>query len=102
MRMGEALSLCPELTLVEQDPAAAEEEWEQLLKRLEDSGFGVEPVALGCAYFETRGIERLYGGGQPALKRALPGGGCAWGGPNRAAHPRVAGVPGPPRPPPGH
>jgi protein ImuB len=78
MRMGEALSLCPELTLVEQDPAAAEEEWEQLLKRLEDSGFGVEPVALGCAYFETRGIERLYGGLEPALKRALAAVGSAW------------------------
>src|SRR3954471_1918163 len=78
MRMGEALSLCPELMLVEQDPAAAEEEWEQLLKRLEDSGFAVEPVALGCAYFETRGIERLYGGREPALKRALAAVGAAW------------------------
>ena len=78
MRMGEALSLCPELALVEQDPAAAEDEWEQLLKRLEDSGFAVEPVALGCAYFETRGIERLYGGLEPALKRALAAVGAAW------------------------
>src|SRR5919198_4856610 len=38
MRLGEALSLCPELVLGEQDPAAAEHEWEQLLKRLEGSG----------------------------------------------------------------
>ena len=25
----------------------------------------------GCVYFETRGVERLYGGLEPALKRAL-------------------------------
>src|ERR671934_889205 len=78
MRLGEALSLCPELALVEQDPATAEHEWEQLLKRLEDSGFAVESAALGCLYFETRGIERLYGGIEPALKRALAAVGTAW------------------------
>src|SRR6184192_3021129 len=71
MRLGEALALCPDLALVEQDPATAEHEWEQLLKRLEDSGFAVEAAAVGCVYFETRGIERLYGGLEPALKRAL-------------------------------
>ncbi len=78
MRLGEALSLCPELTLVEQDPAAAEHEWEQLLKRLEDSGFAVESAAPGCVYFETRGVERLYGGIEPALKRALAAVGTTW------------------------
>src|SRR5213080_1774310 len=78
MRLGEALSLCPELALVEQDPAAAEHEWEQLLKRLEDSGFAVESAVAGCVYFETRGIERLYGGLEPALKRALAAVGAAW------------------------
>src|SRR4051812_50059118 len=101
MRMGEALSLCPELTLVEQDPAVAENEWEQLLKRLEDSGFAVEPVALGCAYFETRGIERLYGGLQPALKRALAAGGAAWDGRIGAADPRFAALAGGQVAPPG-
>jgi protein ImuB len=78
MRMGEALALCPDLALVDQDPAAAEHEWEQLLKRLEDSGFAVEPAAVGTTYFETRGIERLYGGLEPALKRALAAVGPAW------------------------
>src|SRR5438477_3249927 len=78
MRLGEALSLCPDLALVEQDPATAEHEWEQLLKRLEDSGFAVESAAVGCVYFETRGIERLYGGIEPALKRALAAVGAAW------------------------
>src|SRR5438105_12574822 len=78
MRLSEALSLCPDLVLVEQDPAAAEQEWEQLLKRLEDSGFAVESAAVGCAYFESSGVERLYGGLEPALKRALGAAGPAW------------------------
>ena len=78
MRLGEALSLCPDLTLVEQDPATAEQEWELLLKRLEDSGFAVDSAALGCVYFESRGVERLYGGLEPALKRALAAVGPAW------------------------
>ena len=71
MRLGEALSLCPDLALVEQDPATAEHEWEQLLKRLEDSGFAVEAAAVGCVYFETRGIERLYGGLEPRFKPVM-------------------------------
>src|SRR3954469_22059189 len=41
MRMGEALATCPGLVLVEQDPATAEEAWEQILCRLEDAGFAV-------------------------------------------------------------
>jgi protein ImuB len=90
MRMGEALALCPDLVLVEQDPATAEHEWEQLLQRLEDCGFGVESVAPGCAYFETRGVERLYGGLEPALKRALNAVGAAWDARVGAAERRFA------------
>src|SRR4051794_28872125 len=71
MRLGEALATCPELVLVEEDPAAAEQAWEDILRALEDSGFSVEPAAVGSVYFETRGVERLYGGLEPALKRAL-------------------------------
>src|SRR5213082_1359701 len=41
MRMGEALATCPELLLVEQDPATAEQAWEKILRALEDSGFAV-------------------------------------------------------------
>ncbi|MDF2749262.1 MAG: hypothetical protein K0T00_437, partial [Gaiellaceae bacterium] len=41
MRLGEALATCPQLVLVEQDPAAVEREWEGVLQRLEDSGFAV-------------------------------------------------------------
>ncbi|HSP73618.1 MAG TPA: hypothetical protein VLN26_14675, partial [Gaiellaceae bacterium] len=69
---------CPSLVLVERDPAGAEQEWEGVLRRLEDAGFAVEPVEPGCLYFETRGVERLYGGVAPALKRALAAVGSSW------------------------
>jgi protein ImuB len=70
MRLGEALATCPQLVLVERDPAAAGEAWEEILRRLEDAGFAVDPAEPGCVFFETRGVERLYGGVEPALKRA--------------------------------
>jgi len=78
MRMGEALATCPELVLVEQDPSAAEQAWEEILRRLEDAGFEVDSGDLGCVYFETRGVERLYGGAEAALERALAAVGSAW------------------------
>ena len=78
MRMGEALATCPSLVLVEQDPAHAEQAWEEVLRRLEDAGFAVEPAEPGCVYFETSGIERLYGGLERALRRALAAVGSAW------------------------
>src|SRR5918992_19287 len=71
MRMGEALAMCPSLVLVEEDPSAAEQAWEEIVRRLEDSGFSVETAEPGCAYFETRGVERLYRGLENALRRAL-------------------------------
>jgi protein ImuB len=78
MRLGEALATCPQLVLVEPDPAAAERAWEEIVRSLEDAGFGVEPAGLGTAYFETRGVERLYGGLEPALRRALAAIGTQW------------------------
>jgi protein ImuB len=78
MRMGEALAMCPQLVLVEQDPAAVEREWEGVLRRLEDSGFAVDPEEPGRVYFETKGVERLYGGLEAALERALASVGAAW------------------------
>jgi protein ImuB len=78
MRLGEALAMCPSLTLVEPDPETAEREWEAIVRRLEDSGFSVEPAGPGCAYFETRGVERLYGGLEKALTRALEAVGSSW------------------------
>ncbi len=78
MRLGEALAMCPSLQLVDPDPAAAEEAWEQIVRRLEDAGFSAEAAGLGCVYFETRGVERLYGGLEPALRRALKAVGPGW------------------------
>ena len=78
MRLGEALATCPALVLVEHDPARAEDEWEGIVRRLEDSGFAVEPAGLGIAYFETDGVERLYGGVKAALQRALASVGAGW------------------------
>jgi protein ImuB len=78
MRMGEALATCPDLVLVEADPAAAEQAWEEIVRRLEDCGFAVESAGLGSCYFETRGVERLYGGVEAAMKRALAAVGSAW------------------------
>jgi protein ImuB len=78
MRLGEALATCPELELVEQDPATAEQAWEEILRRLEDAGFAVEPAEPGTVFFESKGVERLYGGLEPALKRALSAVGSMW------------------------
>jgi protein ImuB len=78
MRMGEALATCPDLVLVERDPAAVEQEWEGVLRRLEDAGFAVEPEEPGAVTFDTRGVERLYGGVGPALERALAAVGSVW------------------------
>jgi protein ImuB len=78
MRLSEALGMCPSLELVEQDPASAEQAWEEILRRLEDSGFAVEPDQPGTVFFDSRGVERLYGGLEPALKRALAAVGTSW------------------------
>ena len=72
MRLGEALATCPSLVLVEPDAAGAERAWEEIVRSLEDAGFAVEPASLGVAYFETRGVERLYGGLEPALRARSP------------------------------
>lgn len=78
MRLSEALATCPGLVLLEHDPAGAEEEWERVLRRLEDAGFAVESDGPGCAYFTTDGVERLSGGLQESLRRALDAAGPRW------------------------
>jgi protein ImuB len=90
MRLGEALATCPSLTLVEEDPAAVEDAWEGIVRRLEDAGIAVESAEPGCAYFETRGIERLYGGVEAALRRALAAVGSSWDAHVGAAERRFA------------
>src|SRR5207247_3674247 len=71
MRLGEGLATCPQLVLVEQDPAAAEQAWEEMLRSLEDSGFAVAPAAVGCVHFAPAGVERLDGGLRAAFRRGL-------------------------------
>jgi protein ImuB len=90
MRLGEALATCPSLVLVEPDPAAVTDAWEGILRRLEDAGFAVEPAEPGCAYFDTRGVERLYGGVEGALQRALAAVGPTWDARAGAAERRFA------------
>jgi nucleotidyltransferase/DNA polymerase involved in DNA repair len=90
MRLGEALATCPQLVLIEPDPASAEQAWEEIVCALEDAGFAVDSAALGVAYFETRGVERLYGGLDAALRRALAAVGDQWDGRIGAAGRRFA------------
>ena len=88
MRLGEALATCPGLVLVEPDPAAAEQAWEEIVCASRTRLLGRAGDA-GVAYFETRGVERLYGGLEPALQRAL---GAAGSGVGRADRRRRAQV----------
>lgn len=71
MRLNEALATCPELVLLEQDPAAVADIWEAILHQLEEAGFEVEPVEHGCVLFDTAPIEPLAGGLEQTLERAM-------------------------------
>jgi nucleotidyltransferase/DNA polymerase involved in DNA repair len=70
MRMGEALSRCPELALIPPDPERAESSWEEALRRLEGIGAEVESGRAGEAFFETAGLGGLWGGIEGVLERA--------------------------------
>jgi protein ImuB len=69
MRLGEALSRCPELALVPPDPERAERSWEEALRRLEGIGAQVESGRAGEAFFEAGGLSRLWGGIEGVLKQ---------------------------------
>jgi protein ImuB len=62
MRLGEALARCPELRLVPPDPERSAAAWESVVEALEQIGAAVEPARPGEAYFDARGLRRLYGG----------------------------------------
>ena len=70
MRLGEALSRCPELALIPPDPERAERGWDQVLRRLEDIGAEVESRRAGEAFFGVDGLRGLWGGTQGVLARA--------------------------------
>lgn len=63
MRLGEALSRCPQLRLIAPDPAGVADAWERLLVRLESIGAAVEPERPGLVCFDARGLLRLHGSG---------------------------------------
>ncbi len=70
MRVGEALSRCPELALVAADPERAERAWEEALRRLEGIGAEVESGPPGEAFFGLDGLRGLWGGADGVLARA--------------------------------
>jgi protein ImuB len=70
MRMGEALSRCPELALIPADSDRAERSWEEALQRLEGIGAEVESDRAGEAFFEAGGLTGLWGGIEGVLKCA--------------------------------
>ena len=70
MRMGEALSRCPELALIPPDPERAESSWEEALRNLEGIGAEVESDRPGEAFFEAGGLARLWKGLEGVLERA--------------------------------
>ncbi|HET8975133.1 MAG TPA: hypothetical protein VFN15_00780, partial [Solirubrobacterales bacterium] len=70
MRLGEALSRCPELLLVPPDSERAERAWEGAVRGLEEIGAEVESERPGEAFFEAEGLRRLWGGIDGVLDRA--------------------------------
>ena len=70
MRVGEALSRCPELVLVPPDLERAESSWEEALRRLEGIGAEVESDRAGEAFFEASGLRGLWGGTEGVMDRA--------------------------------
>jgi protein ImuB len=70
MRLGEALSRCPALTLVAPDPVRAEAVWESSLRALESIGARVEPSRPGEAFFAAAALRGLYGEVEQVLVRA--------------------------------
>jgi protein ImuB len=70
MRLGEALSRCPQLALIPPDPERAERSWEEALRRLEGIGAEVESNRAGEAFFEASGLLGLWGGIDGVLARA--------------------------------
>ncbi len=62
LRVGEALARCPQLEIVPPDPAAVARQHELMLVGLERLGAAPEPGPDGVAFFDARGLVRLYGG----------------------------------------
>ena len=62
MRLGEALTRCPELRLVPPDPEAVRGLWHEVLDRIESIGGAPESERAGSAFFEAGGLRGVHGG----------------------------------------
>ncbi len=62
MRVGEALSRCPELRMVPPDPEGVRELWNEVLARIESIGGAPESERGGVAFFEADGLRGIHGG----------------------------------------
>ena len=70
MKVGEALSRCPQLVLIPPDPVGSAEEWESVLVRMEGFGALVAAPSVGVAQFEADGLLSLHGGLERILNKA--------------------------------
>ena len=87
MRMGEALSRCPELRLVPPDPEGVRTLWHEVLDRVERIGGAPESERAGAAFFEADGLHGIHGGDLAgviaATRRALGRSARMGAGPSR-------------------
>jgi protein ImuB len=62
--VGEAFARCPQLKLLQPDPARTDAAWESVLQALENLGAEVEgdPQRPGTLFFESAGLEPLHRG----------------------------------------
>ena len=103
MRLGEALTRCPELILVPPDPSRAGALWERALRRLEGLGAAVESECAGEAFFRADGLRSLHGGvaatlaaarrmiGMPSRSAAAPTRFAAYAAASTRSRPRSGG-----------
>jgi protein ImuB len=70
MRVGEALSRCPELRLVPPDPEGVRGLWEVVLGRIESIGGAPESARAGVAFFDAGGLRGIHGGSLDGVLRA--------------------------------
>jgi protein ImuB len=70
MRVGEALSRCPELRLVPPDPEGVRGLWEVVLGRIESIGGAPESARAGVAFFDADGLRGIHGGSLDGVLRA--------------------------------
>jgi protein ImuB len=61
LTVSQAIGLCPVLALVEPDPVFYDEQFAQLLLRLESVSPVIEPAELGRAFVGVDGLAGLYG-----------------------------------------